>query len=408
MLINSNAQLKSFCDTLRGAAAAGAPIAFDTEFLSERRYTAQLCLVQVFAETGGAPAEGIIDPFAVNLQPLLDLIADEKVLKLVHAGGQDLQILWNSFHCRSRNIFDTQIAAAFLGYGHQAGYADLVRRVAKGPQLSKGQQFTDWAARPLSAKQMEYALADVLYLPKMYEILKSALEQRGRMTWAETEFRRAEDRAAEPTPPEELYRRFNLSGLSRRQLGILRELAATRDALARNIDKPTTFIVPDPTMLQLVKHPPTSIQELRSTRGMPGISGENARELFAAIERAGKLSEDELPKVLFSTRPDPQTDVVASLLNVVTQLRASEQEISRTYLAPRDQLNALAAWWLRNDQSEPPMLPLLEDWRREMLGEELLKLLGGELAISLDGSARNSRQTSSGEETPVVRVVAPQ
>jgi ribonuclease D len=207
-------------------------------------------------------------------------------------------------------------------------------------------------------------------------------------------------------PPEELFRKFNLAGLSRRQLATLRELAATRDGLARKIDKPASFIVPDATMLQLAKFPPKTANDLRATRGMPGVSGETLRELIGAIERAAALPDDQLPRTASGTRPDPQTDVVAGLLNVVTQLRASQQEISRTYLAPRDQLSALAAWWLRNDGSAPPEIPLLEDWRRELLGAELLKVLSGELAITLDGQSRNTRSSSrTGEECPVVQLV---
>lgn len=406
MLINSPATLKPFCEQLRAAAQAGAPIAFDTEFLTERRYTPALCLVQLFCETPEGPIEAIVDPLAVDLAPLFELIADEQIEKIVHAGGQDLQILWGGFGCRARHVFDTQIAAAFLGYGHQAGYADLVKRVAKGPSISKEQQFTDWAARPLSEKQIDYALSDVRYLPTMHRVLTGELEARGRIAWAQTEFRRAETRAAEPTPPDELFRRFNLAGLSRRQLATLREMAATRDALARKIDKPASFIVPDATMLQLAKFPPKTQQDLRATRGMPGASGDTLRELIGAIERAIALPDDQLPRLATGARPDPQTDVVAGLLNVVTQLRASEQEISRTYLAPRDQLSTLAAWWLRNDGSAPPEIPLLQDWRHELLGEELLKVLSGELAITLDGGARGSRASSrTGEECPVVQLV---
>jgi ribonuclease D len=175
--------------------------------------------------------EALIDPFAVDIAPLLELVSDESVTKIVHAGGQDLQIFFANYGCTARHVFDTQIAAAFLGYGHQAGYIDLVRRSIDGPTLSKKLQFTDWAARPLSKEQMEYALDDVRYLPTMYRHVRADLVKRGRLAWAQTEFRRAEARASNPLTDEELYQRLNLSGLSRRDLATLRELASTREEL---------------------------------------------------------------------------------------------------------------------------------------------------------------------------------
>ncbi len=383
MLITHLETLEALCARLK---AARAPIAIDTEFISEKRYFARLCLVQVFCQAPDGPIEALVDPLAVDLKPLLELIADESIVKIVHAGGQDLQILSVSFNCAARHVFDTQIAAAFLGYGHQAGYADLVRRVVDGPSLSKKLQFTDWAARPLSDEQMDYALDDVRYLPGMYQKLRGDLESRGRLHWAETEFRRAETRAASRLADDELYQKLNLSGLSRRQLGVLRELASTRDALARAIDKPPSFIVPDLSLAQLAKHPPRTMSELRATRGMPGMSDKQSREILDAIERALALTNNELPERNSGERPDPQLDAVAGLLGVVTGARAADHDISRSYLAPRDQIFALAAWWLRRDGSTPPDLDLLKDWRRELLGEELLDILQGKLSLALDAT----------------------
>ncbi len=378
MLINNPEKLAALCGQLR---AADAPIAIDTEFISERRYFARLCLVQVFCEAAGGVIEALVDPLAVDVAPLLELVADEGFIKIVHAGGQDLQIFFAGFGCRARHVFDTQIAAAFLGYGHQAGLADLVRRVLDGPALSKKLQFTDWAARPLSREQMEYALDDVRFLPRMHQKLRADLERRNRLGWAETEFRRAEEKAASPLEPEEMYQKLNLSGLSRRQLATLRELAATRDALARAIDKPPSFIVPDLSLGQLAKHPPATPAELKATRGMPGLSDKQTREIMAAIERAAALSQNELPRRDVGERPDPQLEAVAGMLGVVAGARAADHDISRTYLSPRDQLFALAAWWLRRDGTPPPDLPLLHDWRHELLGRELLDLLAGRLAL---------------------------
>jgi ribonuclease D len=414
MLISNDRQLKMLCEQLEEAVRprgdgdeSGAPLAFDTEFVSERRYTPLLCLLQIYCPAQPFPIEAAIDPLAVDIRPLVDLIADDAVAKIVHAGSSDLQILHAQFGCRARNVFDTQIAGAFLGYGHQAGYADLVRRVADGPTLSKAQQFTDWQARPLSPSQVAYALDDVRYLPLMHDKLLGALAARGRLRWANAEFERACERATEVPEPNELWRKFNLSGLSRRQVGTLRELAATREIIARENNKPPSFIVPDLTLLQMSKLPPADAGALRSLRGMPSTSFETTRLLLEAVARASKLTDDELPALHHGARPDPQAEVVSGLLNVVTQLRADDLEISRSYLAPRDQLNALASWWLKSDSSAPPDLPVLKDWRRELLGDELVALLEGRLAISLDGkrrgqSARALREDNVGSVVQIV------
>ncbi|HEX8237303.1 MAG TPA: ribonuclease D [Abditibacteriaceae bacterium] len=393
MLINHQETLVALCQRLK---AANAPIGIDTEFISEKRYYAKLCLVQVYCEYSDDKLEALIDPFAVDIAPLLELISDESVTKIVHAGGQDLQIFFANYGCTARHVFDTQIAAAFLGYGHQAGYTDLVRRSIDGPTLSKKLQFTDWAARPLSKEQMEYALDDVRYLPTMYRTLRADLVKRGRLAWAQTEFRRAEARASNPLTDEELYQRLNLSGLSRRDLATLRELASTREELARSIDKPPSFVVPDLSLVQLAKHPPRSVADLKSVRGMPGVSDKQARVLLEAVERASKLTDKELPPGRRGERPDPQLDAVAGLLGVVAGARAADHDISRTYLAAREQLTTLAAWWLKRDGSPPPDLALLTDWRRELLGQELLDLLDGKLHLAFDATP----------DKPAIKVVA--
>ena len=381
MLINHQETLDALCGKLK---TAHAPLCIDTEFISEKRYYAQLCLVQIGCETPNGNLEALVDPFAIDLKPLLELLADANIEKIVHAGGQDLQIFSQIYGCRAQNVFDTQIAAAFLGYGHQAGLADLVKRVLDGPQLSKKFQFTDWAARPLSNEQSEYALDDIRFLPAMHRKLRDDLQKRGRLGWAQTEFRRAEAKSSTRLTDDELFRKLNLSGLNRRNLAVLRGLAHVREELARSIDKPPSFIIADLSLLQLAKHPPKNAAELRATRGISGVSERQARTLLESIERALSLNENELPAKNGGERPDAQLEAVAGLLGVVANARAADHDISRTYLAPRDDVFALANWWLRRDNSPAPELPLLGDWRRELLGQELLDLLDGKAALVFD------------------------
>ena len=268
MLIKTQKQLDALVADLTAATSQGAPLAFDTEFLSEKRYYARLCLVQVLAPTADGVVEGAIDPFNLDLSALAAMIADAAIVKLVHSGSADLLILWQLFQTQARNVFDTQIAAAFLGYGHQIGYADMVRRFS-GAQISKTMQYTDWSARPLSDEQIEYAMDDVRYLPPIYADLKAQLEKRGRLSWAQFEFERAESKATRPEDDENAYLRLNLSKLGRKQIAVARELAATRQRLARESNKPPSFIVPDLALLQMARQQPDSVGEVRAIRGMP-------------------------------------------------------------------------------------------------------------------------------------------
>jgi ribonuclease D len=389
VLIDRSDRLRELCDRLR---ASQTPIAFDTEFVSERRYRPALALIQVGAREGEKGfIETIIDPLRLDITPFLELIADPAVTKVLHSGSQDLQILWERFDCAAHNVFDTQIAAAFLGFGYQIGYAELAKRVGGAPQLSKDLQFSDWMARPLSRAQMDYALSDIRYLPAMHEYLRDELAARRRESWAHAEFVRAENKARETTPPQEVYKKFNTARLSRRQLGNLRELAAMREEIARAEDKPPSFIMPDAGLMQIAKQPPQNSAAMRATRGVPGGALTYARDFLEALKRAAHLSDDELPEVWNGERADPQVENVAVLLGVVAGLRADENQIARTYLAPRDQLTALANWWFGEEQATLPTSPLLTDWRREIVGDELLAILRGEIEIALDPQTKSLR-----------------
>lgn len=399
MLISTQPELNEFCERLRLTAESGAPLAFDTEFVSEKRYFARLCLVQVFMPsqeptlqqagvTHGEYVEGAIDPFHLDLMPLAELVGDKDILKIVHAGASDLHIFWENFGIEPKNIFDTQIAAAFLGFGHQVGYADLVRKIT-GVTLSKNLQYSDWSARPLSSDQIEYAMSDVRHLPALFADLKSDLARRNRLSWARTEFRRAEERAAAIEDDDSLYKRLNMSGLKRQQLAILREVAMLREQIARDLDKPPSFIVPDLALIQMVRQPPRDPATMRSIRGMPAVPNENARRFIEAVEFAQKLPIEEWPQARPEERPDPRLDSIVALLGVVAGARATANDVSRTYLAPREQLSTLGAWWLKMQRGiieERPELPLLTDWRGEIMGDDLLRLLDGELVVAMDGA----------------------
>ncbi len=390
MLISRQAELDTFVQQLQTACQNGAPLAFDTEFLSEKRYLARLCLVQVLAPVENGVFEAAIDPFNLDLKALFALIADPNIVKIVHSGSSDLQILWQSFGIEAKNVFDTQIAAAFLGYGHQIGYADLVRKITEA-NLSKTMQYTDWSARPLSEEQIEYALADVRYLPPLYARLKADLETRERLSWAITEFERGEQKAVRVIDDGEAYKRLNPSGLSRKQLAVLREIARSREEMARATDKPPSFIVPDLAVLQMARQQPKTTNDLRSIRGMPGIPDQNAKRLLEAVQIALESDPATWPEARASQRPDPRLEPITALLGVVASARAATQDLSRNYLAPRDALSDLATYWLQHRENEAHSdtqndeeLAILEGWRGEILGHDLVKLLDGNAVIALD------------------------
>jgi ribonuclease D len=383
MLIDHQHQLEDYCKKWR---ASGQPLSFDTEFVSDKRYFPLLCLVQV--GIGDQKLEAAVDPFKVDLKPLLEMIADPAIEKIVHAGSSDLQILYTQFNCAARNVFDTQIAAAFLGYGQQIGYTDLVQRSIDGPQLSKDWQFSDWTARPLSALQLEYALCDVRFLPAIKDKLTRELKAQSRLAWAETEFARAEIKATESTPPEELYRRLRLSKMNRRQLGRLRELAQLRDEVARQQNKPIQYIISDNALLQLAKMSADSIQDLREIRGMPPLPTKLAQAFVDAAKRGDAIPENELPRLWTDSKPDPEVENIANLLGIAAQIVAHETGIARAYLAPKEELFSLARWWQESastiEEMPPGEMLLMQDWRRELLGNDLMELLRGNVVITCD------------------------
>jgi len=383
MFISKPAQFDEFLEQLLAATKAGAPLALDTEFLGEKRYFERLCLVQIHAPTETGAVEAALDPFTLDLAPLARLIEDPSVVKLVHAGAIDLKIFFQAFGARPQNVFDTQIAAAFLGYGHQIGYADLVKRITR-VQLSKTMQYTDWSARPLAGEQIDYALADVRYLPPVYEQLRADLEARARTGWAQSEFARASERATREFDDHEAFRKLNLSGLSRKQLSVLRECGAVREAIARGSDKPPSFIMPDLALIQAARQQPKNAGELRSIRGMPALSTRDTQKFIDAVQDALRSPVADWPEAWDATRPDTRLDPIIALLGVVVSSTATAQDVSRSYLAPREALFELATHYLEGTLDEITDLPVLQDWRGELVGRDLLALLKGQRVVGFD------------------------
>jgi ribonuclease D len=358
------------------ALAKGAEfVALDTEFMRERTYYARLCLVQLATDD----VEAIIDPLAIeDLSPLLDLLADTRMTKVFHAGQQDLEILCRMAGMVPAPIFDTQVAATLAGFPTQVGYGALVSEIA-GVKLDKSDTFTDWARRPLSATQVEYALNDVRYLPTVYRELRSRLEAEGRLSWLEPEFDRMADPATYEVVPEEQFRRIKrVSSLKARQLGVLMKLTAWREREAQSRDLPRKWVLGDESLLEIARRAPEDRQALSSIRG---VADKLSKGLYPAVLQAVAdglaMPREELPELERRRRKPLDVDGAVDLMAALVRLRAKEHGVATPLLASRNELEQLAG-------GEREDTPLLEGWRRSIVGDELLRLLDGELTLRLD------------------------
>src|SRR5712672_2443966 len=366
-LITTTEDLAAFCKPL----AATEFIAVDTEFMRERTYWPKLCLAQV-AGPDDASAEGI------DLAPLDELMANAKVLKVFHAARQDLEIFYLRMNKVPQPLFDTQIAAMVCGHGEAASYESLATKLAKA-KIDKSSRFTDWSRRPLSERQISYALSDVTHLRVVYEKLRRQLDKTGRLSWIAEEMAVLNDPAIYRADPEQAWRRLKPRGASPRLLGTLKEVAAWRERTAQRIDIPRQRLLRDEQLLEIASHAPKTTEDLAMTRGLGRgfAEGWQGRELMEAIERARLVPDAELP-----TRDKPPEQLrapsaVVDLLRTLLRLKAEQAGVAGRLVASADELDRLAAG--RRD------IAALKGWRREVFGGDAVDLIEGRLALSLAG-----------------------
>jgi ribonuclease D len=361
-------------DLLRIADAArlAGVLALDTEFMREKTYYARLCLLQVAV----SEEAWIIDPLEVqDLGPVLEVLLDPTVVKVVHAGGQDLEILTRLAGSPPTPVFDTQVAATLAGFPSQAGYSRLVKDLFD-VDLDKSDTFTDWARRPLTPAQIEYALSDVRYLPPMYVELTSRLEGAGRIGWLEADFARLSDPATYEDSAEQQFRRIKrASSLSRRQLGVLQRVASWREREAQRRDLPRRWVVGDETLIEVARRQPTTPDELAAVRGMNlRALGDGGKRLLAAIRHGREMPEADLPKITRRPRAIVDVEGVVELMGALVRVRAAEHGIAVPLLATRSDLEHLAS-------GERDECPLLEGWRKGLVGDDLVDLVEGRLTL---------------------------
>jgi ribonuclease D len=374
-LITTTQALSDLCQRLSRAEF----VAVDTEFMRENTFWPELCLVQI-ADTEEAAA---IDPMApgIDLAPLLDLlVANEDVLKVFHAGGQDVEIVYNLTGKTPHPIFDTQIAMMAISQSEQIGYSNLVESWL-GISVDKGARFTDWSRRPLDKRQIDYAIADVTHLATVFPRMVTKLKKTGRGAWLDEEMERLADPSSFAFPPEDAWKRLKLPGRNPQVLGRLKAVAAWRETEARQKNLPRGRIIKDDTLSEIVLHPPKTQEDLGRIRGLSAgwRTNDIGARLIEAIRTADPLDAEELPD-REPRRPGLTKDgaLVSDLLKLLLKIRARETGVAARLIARSDDLEALAAGVRKN-------LRILSGWRFEQFGRDALDLVEGRLGFAIEG-----------------------
>ncbi|HEY2441180.1 MAG TPA: ribonuclease D [Solirubrobacteraceae bacterium] len=375
------------------AARAAGRFGIDTEFMSEGRYRALLCLVQIAVDDpqGGEPRILLIDALAdVDVSPLAELLADPAIEVILHAGRQDVAILRRAWQTELTNVFDTQIAAGFAGASAQAGYGNLLGSLL-GQRVGKTASYTRWDTRPLTAEQLGYAAEDVAHLLQLSDEIQRRLEESGRLEWAREECRRLES-ATDERDPETAWERLPRVGqLDPRSRAVARELAAWRERTASDADRPVGSIVADPALVELAKRRPASLGAMEQIRGLhpPTIKrrGQAILEVIARGRDAPPIPRDEA-----RARSEPGDAPLIALAEALLRARALDAGLAYELIASRAELEQIVGA-ARRSEPEPGVRTLC-GWRRELVGDDLRDLLAGRSAVSV-GSGRRLELTKS-------------
>ncbi|WP_298670023.1 ribonuclease D [uncultured Sphingomonas sp.] len=382
-LITDSATLANLCARL-----ADAPfICVDTEFMRESTYWPELCLIQI-ADTEEAAA---IDPKTpgLDMAPLLELLVEnDEVLKVFHAGGQDIEIIYNLTGKTPYPLFDTQVAAMALGQGEQIGYSNLVDSWL-GIQIDKGARFTDWSRRPLDQRQVDYAIGDVTHLSNIFPKMLERLRKTGRGAWLDQEMERLADPANYANDPDLAWKRVRISGRKPEVLGRLKAIARWRELEARGKDLPRGRIVKDETLADLAGHPPKKQADLAKVRGLSSTWASNdiGKRLMMAIAEAEPMSASEMPP-RDDRKPGlgKEGSLVADLLKLLLKIRARDIDVAPRLLARGEELEALAA-------GQRDGLAILAGWRYDQFGHDALDLVEGRLGFAVQGGKLKMTRT---------------
>ena len=364
-------------------------LGIDTEFVGEGRYRPLLCLVQVAVlDDAGASEITVLDPLVgdgIDFEPLAEVLADPSVEVVLHAGRQDVALLRRVWSTELTNIFDTQIAAGFAGLRAQLGYEPLLNEIL-GVHLRKSASFTKWDARPLSPEQVEYAREDVLHILQLSERLQERLGAMGRLQWAVEECRFLED-VRDDRDPDTLFEKLpRVGGLEPAVRAVARELILWRELTAREVDRPASSVLQDATLVEIAKRRPKSVDRLTQIRGLhEGTLRRRGADIVAAVQRG--LERPPIPSGSERpAQPGPQDAPLIALAEALVRTRALENDLAYELMAARADLQQVVL--AVRDGRPPPEVRTLRGWRRELIGDELLALLRGDLALAMGPDRR--------------------
>ncbi len=372
-LVTTSPDLAALCERLRGEEF----VTVDTEFMRERTYWPELCVVQL----GGDHEVAVVDAQApgLDLAPLGVLLADPAVVKVFHAARQDIEIFLLRFDAVPTPLFDTQVAAMVAGFGDQVSYDQLCRSLA-GAQIDKAHRFSDWSARPLSASQVAYAAGDVTHLRAIYRALRARLLADNRLDWVAEEMAVLDQPATYRADPETAWERLKPRTHNRRFLGLLRAVAAWREREAQRVNFPRQRLVKDETLLEVAATAPEDPADLARARGISEgfAKGRSGLGLLAAIAAARALPDAALPEAPKERSGPAASPALVALLKVLLATRSEQHDVAPKLLASGDDLDRLAT------EAEPDV-PALRGWRREVFGGAALDLKAGRLALGVEG-----------------------
>ncbi|MET3659916.1 ribonuclease D [Aquamicrobium ahrensii] len=372
-LITTQGELESAIETLEQSDF----VTVDTEFIRETTFWPVLCLIQMATPDFTA----LVDPLApgIDLKPFFRLMANEKVVKVFHAARQDIEIIVHLGDLVPHPIFDTQVAAMVCGFGDAVSYDQLVQKVT-GVRLDKSSRFTDWRYRPLSERQLEYALADVTHLIDVYKHLMAELEREGRAHWLNEEMQVLTSRATYDPHPDDAWKRLKMRVRKPQELAVLKAVAAWREREARERDVPRGRIIKDDAIYEIAQQAPRDADALGRLRSIPKgwERSSTAAALLEAVNGALSIPKDDLPRLPRPHQPPEGSNAAAELLKVLLRIVAEKEGVAAKVLASSDDIDRIA------QEGDKADVPALHGWRRAVFGEKALSLVRGELAIKFE------------------------
>lgn len=369
LFISTSEELAAFCER----ASSSKVLAVDTEFLRERTYHPRLCLLQL----ASSPEDiALVDPIAIrDLSPVASLFKDPAITKVIHSCSQDLEVLDGAMGCVPEPLFDTQVAASFLGHRMQLGYGPLVESYT-GVHLAKAESLTDWSRRPLEPEQLEYAADDVRYLPGIYESMMAELVSRDRLGWVLPEMQALTDPAHYRHLPADAYLHLRrAASLTRKQLAVAREVCAWREKVAESRNIPRKWVLSDEVVVEICKRLPDDVNRLRRIRGTEQLSERDAEAVLHAVSRGKACPNSELPQMKRKSHPTAEQESVVDLMYAMLRIISEKSGVATQLIATRDDLVDF--------MDGKPDAALASGWRLALAGGQLRGLLTGSCGLTV-------------------------